>query len=459
MDVIVVGAGYAGLVAAYRLGQSGHKVTLIEASSRVGGRTLDHEVSGMRLELGGQYIAPEQHRVLGLIKELGLETYLSYGEGNSFFSFNGKVAPYKGSPAKCLVEGLGQPESIQEEIENGLKTLEQLFPQIPKDTPWTAPQAQFLDSLTFQTWLEATQPSLLVRNFFRFMTNQGFSTDPEEISLLQMLWFLNTSHGLPPWAVGGPQSYRIRGGTQLLAMRLAEKISGKILFNEPVLSIEQKNDRVWVHTLEKHYEAQAAIVCLPPQLLAQLRYDPILPADLFRAFSAFQIGNAMKVQAVYDRPFWRDKGWSGSGIIYEGPQTFTYDNSGPDGVPGVLLGFITASRATIWNRKSVEERKKAVLDAWAAVFGAAVLNPIEYVEMDWAQDPFIRGGHGCHLPPGVWCELGSALGGSHMPRFGRIFWAGSDLAKDWNGYLEGALFAGEQTALEVEEVLKHYASI
>jgi monoamine oxidase len=167
----------------------------------------------------------------------------------------------------------------------------------------------------------------------------------------------------------------------------------------------------------------------------------------------------MKVQAVYDRPFWRDRGWSGTGIHWDGPQTFTFDNTPADNRPGVLLGFLSARRATDWNRRPAAKRKTAVLEAWASVFGSEALTPLEYIEMDWAAQPFTRGGHGCHFPPGAWCELGPALGGDYMPRFDRIWWAASDLAKDWNGYLEGAIHAGEQAAAEVAKRLNPQSGI
>jgi monoamine oxidase len=203
-----------------------------------------------------------------------------------------------------------------------------------------------------------------------------------------------------------------------------------------------------VETGERDYFAQTAIVCLPPQLVPGLIFSPALPPDLYRAFAAMQTGNTMKVQAVYDRPFWRDNGLSGNGISWDGPQTFTYDNTLGDG-PGVLLGFLTARRATECLRLPLAERKQAVLQAWADVFGPEALEPIDYIEHDWTADQFTRGGYGCHFPPGAWCELGSAFGGESMPRFQNVWWAASDLAKDWNGYLEGALFAGEQAAEEV----------
>lgn len=82
------------------------------------------------------------------------------------------------------------------------------------------------------------------------------------------------------------------------------------------------------------------------------------------------------------------------------------------------------------------------------MFGKEALKPLDYIEYDWAQNPYIRGGHGSHFPPGVWNELGPSLGKEKMPHFGSVFFASSDLAKGWNGYLEGAIFAGKQVALE-----------
>lgn len=454
MDVIVIGAGYTGLAAAHYLSKKKFNVTLLEANQRVGGRTLESIVSeNFRLELGGQYIAPNQERVTKLAKELGLETYQAWNQGDNFLSINGQLGRFQSSPAKCLTEVIGLPKSVQLEVEAVLNKLSVMFPEVPSDSPWKSTMAEDWDSITFHSWLSSHLQSNPAKDFFRFMTNQAFSTEPTQISLLQMLWFLKTSHGLPSWAIGGGQANRIEGGTQLLADRLASRLDDKISFYEKVIKIHQDVEKVIVQTENRTFQALFVIVCLPPQLINSIQYNPPLPSDLFRAFGALQTGNSMKVQAVYEKPFWRKHGWSGNGIDFEGPQTFTYDNSGPEGIPGVLLGFLSARRATEWNQKTKEERQMAVLKSWAKVFGPDALNPLEYIEMDWMSDAFSRGGHGCHFPPGVWSELGPALGIEHMPNFKRIFWAASDLAKDWNGYLEGALFAGEQVANEVEKQL------
>lgn len=453
MDVLVIGAGYAGLVAAYNLYRKGFSVNLLEASSRVGGRAFECILEGnKRLELGAQYITPAQVLVTKLVKELGMETFQSWCIGDCFFSFNNEIARYQTSAAKCLAEHSGN-SNIFLEIESTLDQLAAMFPDVPANTPWECQYAKEWDGMTFHSWLENNLRNEAAKQFFRFMTNQGFSTEPEQISLLQMLWFLKTSHGIPSWALGGGQANRIVGGTQLVARRLGDLLGDRIKFEERVVGIEQDENQVRVFTKKNLYQSRAVIISIPPQLINEIHYAPPLPADLFRAFAAFQSGNAMKVQALYQRPFWRDQGWSGNGIAFNGIPPFTYDNSSPDGSTAVLMGFLTAQQATEWNNKPKEERKIAILQTWAKVFGQEALNPIDYIEMDWMSEPFIRGGYGCHFPPGVWSELGPALGGHQMPNFDRILWASSDLAKDWNGYLEGAIIAGEQAAHEVEEFL------
>ncbi len=452
-DVLVIGAGYTGLAAAYYLRKKNLKITLLEGRERVGGRTLDCLISGnKRLELGGQYITPSQKRVTELVADLGLKTYQAWSKGNNFLFINDKVSQFQTSPAQCLAEHLNQP-NVQQEIESALKQLESLYSEVTEASPWKSPKAKDWDSFTFQSWIDCNIKSSAAKQFFRFMTNQGFSTEPEQISFLQMLWFFKTSHGLPSWALGGAQANRVDGGTQLVAERLALKLEGIIKYDEKVISIEQNDDEVQVITENNAFRAKRVIVCIPPQLINAVQYYPPLPSDLFRAFSAFQVGNSMKVQAVYKKPFWRDRGFSGNGISFNGVPTFTYDNTSPAGKPGVLLGFLSATNATVWNDKPKEERISAVLRTWATVFGQDALYPKEYIEMDWMRESLTRGGHGAHFPPGVWAELGPALGGDSMPHFGRVIWAASDLAKDWNGYLEGALFAGEQAAQEVVEEL------
>lgn len=449
LDVVVIGAGFSGLYAAYNLYKKGLKFTLLEARQRVGGRAYDFDIGfGHRLELGGQYICDEQKLINELLQELNLKTFPAWSRGDNFILLKDQVLKNTLSPA----------QNFGNEIEEAIKKLEALLEVVPGATPWTCYESKEWDGITFQSWIVENLRTDVGRQFFRCLVNQAYSTEPEQISLLQMLWFLKTSHGIPPWAVGGPQANRVLGGTERVATEMAVKVSKSLKFGEKVLGIYQDEEKVEVFTQNHRYQAKSALIAIPPQLINRIDFKPTLNPDLYRAFAAMQSGNAMKVQAIYKKPFWREKGLSGCGLTFDGPQTFTYDNSGPEGLPGVLLGFITASKATYWNQKSIEERRDAVLATWMKVFGEEVLQLEKYIEMDWMWESFTRGAHGCHFPPGVWNELGPALGGDHLPRAGRVLFAASDLAKDWVGTLEGALQAGAHAVRQLEKSVLYAAT-
>ncbi|MEI8301106.1 MAG: FAD-dependent oxidoreductase [Chlamydiota bacterium] len=446
LDVIVIGGGYTGLNCCLTLQKNHAKFLLLEASDRLGGRAFDKLIhKNFRLELGGQYIAPVQKRVTQMVEELGLQTYQAWGRGDNFLFYEDKIARYQSTPAECLGKLLDN-SVVQMEMEKALELLGKMYKEVDGKAPWECKNSHAWDGMTFQTWLDTHLTTFAAKHFFRLMTNQGFSVEPEQISLLQMLWFFKTSHGLPPWALGGAQANRVDGGTGLVAEKMGQKLQEHIKYNERVIKITQDHTGSKVYTEKNIYQAKSVVVCVPPQLILSIHFDPPLPSDLHRSFASLQTGNAMKVQAVYEKPFWREQNFSGNGISYNGVPSFTYDNSGKEGSPGVLLGFLTAGYATKWNLQPKEERKQAVLSTWASVFGSEVFSLVEYIEYNWLEDPNIRGGHGCHYPPGVWKELGSLLGKEPMPYFGHITFAASDLAKDWNGYLEGGLYAGEQAA-------------
>lgn len=276
-DIVIVGAGYTGLSCALTLQNKDVNFVLLEASDHVGGRAIDKMIEGhFRLELEGQYICPLQTRITKLVETLGLRTYEAYGKGNNFLAHEEKIAFYQSSPASCL-GNLLHDKTIQSEVEASLALLDGLHQEISPYSPWEHKDSATLDGMTFQTWIDAHLMSLPAKQFFRFMTNQGFSTEPEQVSLLQMLWFFKTSHGLPAWALGKGQANRVEGGTGLVAIKMAEKIKEHLHYNEPVIKIEQKEGFTLVHTENGIYKAKSAVICVPPQLILSLQYSPPLP--------------------------------------------------------------------------------------------------------------------------------------------------------------------------------------
>ncbi|WP_237191872.1 flavin monoamine oxidase family protein, partial [Rothia nasimurium] len=96
-DVVIIGAGPSGLTAAYRLQQAGHSVAVLEARHRVGGRTWNGDLDGAFIEIGGQWVSPDQTALKALLKELGLTTFSRYREGDSIYkTLDGQVKRYSG---------------------------------------------------------------------------------------------------------------------------------------------------------------------------------------------------------------------------------------------------------------------------------------------------------------------------------------------------------------------------
>jgi monoamine oxidase len=160
-------------------------------------------------------------------------------------------------------------------------------------------------------------------------------------------------------------------------------------------------------------------------------------------------GNLIKVQAIYDRPFWRDVGLNGTSVSDTGPCNVTYDSSPEDGSPGALLGFVGGDEARRLVPRAPEERRRLVLESLARAFGPQALSPIGYIEAHWHSQRYSLGGPVGIATPGVLTACGAAL----REPVGRIHWAGSETSTFWNGYMDGAVRAGERAAREVLELL------
>jgi monoamine oxidase len=153
--------------------------------------------------------------------------------------------------------------------------------------------------------------------------------------------------------------------------------------------------------------------------------------------------------AIYDEPFWRRDGLTGQATSDAGPAKVIFDNSPPDGLPGVLLGFLEGQRAREYTRASQDERREAVVGTFTRLFGARAAKPERYLDKSWAEEEWSRGCYGCSMPTGAWTAYGDAL----KPPIGRIHWAGTETASRWMGYIEGAIRSGERVAQEVVRAL------
>ncbi len=438
----MVGAGLSGLACARRLIAAGRDVRVLEARDRVGGRTYSATLGTDVIDLGGQWIGPGQTRVRALVDELGVETFPQFHEGHRLLDLSGRIRRYRGT-----IPRVGVPTLAAMAIT--MKRLERLRISVPTDQPWAAPGATRLDAQTLADWLRRNVPTRDGRALLGIAARAIFAAEPGELSFLHFLAYLNHGGGLERLAEvdGGAQERRLVGGVQQLSQRLAEPLGDRLHLEAPVRAIDQSAS-VRVVTDAGEFEADRVVVALPPALAGRIHYTPALPSRRDRLSQRMPMGSALKVVAAYERPFWRERGLSGEAISDRGPLRLVMDDSSHDGSQHALVGFFLGDTAARFTGRPTE-RREAALESFARFFGDEARAPIAYVDQDWVAEPYSRGCYVGNFGPGAWTTLGEAL----RTPCGRIHWAGTETAREWMGYFEGALEAGERAALEVSALL------
>jgi monoamine oxidase len=456
VDVVIVGAGLAGLTAARQLVAKKKKVVVIEADHRVGGRVLNIDIGGGKITEGGaEFIGETQDHIAKLASDVGLKTFKTYNTGNNLYVRNGTKLPYMstGPLGPVPPDPTGGADA-----EQALTRLDQMASQINLDKPWESPNAADWDGQTFETWKQANVKTPNGQFLLDVACTSVFSVEPRDVSLLFVLFYIaaagnestpGTLERLVTTAPGA-QSDRIVGGTQLIPIRVAAKLGKRVVLGSPVRKITQKKDRVIVDSDKLTAVGQRVIVAIPPPLAGRLQYSPALPALRDQLTQRMPQGSVMKVIAIYDKPFWRDAQWTGQVVSDVGPAKVTFDNTPPEGTPGALMAFIEASDARQLDAVSKDELKSKVIDNFATFFGDAARHPTAFYEKRWDNDVWHRGCPVCVPGPGVLLDFGTAI---RQP-VGRIHWAGTETSTYWNGYMDGAVRSGERASAEVLKLLK-----
>jgi monoamine oxidase len=443
-DVVVVGAGLAGLTAARELVAEGHDAVVLEARDRVGGRTLSHDLGRGRLvEAGGQFVGPTQDHILALAKQVGVDTYPAALEGSAVYVHGGRAQRYSGDIPPDL---LSLPDLGVAQLR-----INQLAKRVALDAPWRAVKARQWDSMTFESWIRSTTVGTGALDLVNAFLGSAYGGAASEASLLFSLWYIagfgnETTPGTLERGIGvsgGAQESRFLGGSQLISRRIAEQLDGRVVLNAPVRAIEQDDDGVTVRTDDETWHAEQVVVAVPPLLAARISWRPLLPPQQDALFTRMAFGSLMKCEAVYPEPFWRADGLNGQGVFRQAsPICSMWDNTPPEGGPGVLMGFLGGPQWRAWAHRPPRERRGAVLRAFATVVGRDALQPTDYFEQDWTQEEWTRGGPTSVLAPGTLTGLGSWR---DRP-FGRVHWAGAEHSDHWNGYMDGAVRSGEAAA-------------
>jgi len=371
VDVAIVGAGLAGLTAARELARHGHEVCVLEARDRVGGRTLNHHVSkGVIAEAGGEYIGPTQTHIARLARQMGVKTFKTYNQGSDLLYARGQLSRYSAT-------GLPPDPDVQQAVIAAVTQLDAMSKQVPVGSPWKAKRAAEWDAMTFADWAQTAVTTEVGRESLITAANAVWGTDPGRMSLLYVLGYIAASgdEKNPGSFVrlvttqAGAQESRFVGGSQLISERLARRLGSQVVLHSPVRSIHQDGHGVTLTSDRVAVHAKQAIVAVPPILLERIHFSPAMPRMRRNLAKRIIPGHLVKWEAVYDRPFWRDQGLSGQVISDRGPVRSTFDNSPPDGKPGIVFGFIGGSDAAAIAKLSKSARRDVVLGDFVTFFG------------------------------------------------------------------------------------------
>ena len=445
-DVCVVGAGYAGLTAAYRLKQAGRKVIVLEARNRVGGRSLTADVKGGGwIDLGGQWVGPTQDRFYALIKEMGGETYPSPNFGKTLE--RGILDPSTFVRIESETSG-SYPGS--ELVEAGFKKIDALAGALDRDRPWDHPDAEQLDATTFAEWLRRNIDNENARAMVGAEVSSIACASPQEISILEVAFLVRACNGLDKLfgTEGGAQQDRLIGGTQPIAQKVAQRLGSDVLLGKPVRRIQWTEREAVVHSDDISVAAPHVIVCTPPHLAGAIEYDPSPPTDRVQVTQRWPQGLVIKVQMIYPEPYWRADGLNGASLDYRGVVGETADSGVPErySKKGIMTAFIYSGQARKVAPLPAAERRKLVLDEMRQRFGPKALDPIDYHEMNWSTQQWTRGCFTGFLTPGATSLFRSAV----RDPVGPLHWAGTENATVWPSFIDGAIRSAERAVAEVQ---------
>ncbi len=425
--VLVVGAGFAGLAAAFELHAVGYQLCVLEARQRLGGRVLSFNnfVPGRTVEGGGELIGTNHAAWLAYAQRFGLKPL--------------EMTEDQQAEAPVIINGqrLNQQQSdrLWEELDTVLGRLNADAESIDAQRPWTSPNAQALDARTLAGWIDS-QENLndLTRKALhaQMAADNGVATFWQ--SYLGNLAMIKGGGLERYWSE--TETHRCAGGNQQLATKLAEGLpASAVRFGTPVAAIDYQKQPVEVTLADgEKIEGDDVILAVPQSVWRRIAFHPTLPGELRP-----QMGSSVKYLAHVRDRFW-EKGNLSQYSLTDGPASMTWD--GTDGQEGegpaclvVFSGGEASQSCRAWQDAQRDKNYHAELQKLYPGWQKAM---IEGRFMDWPSDRWTGGGYSFPAPRQI-TTLGKIL---EVGLNGCLHFAGEHTCWAFIGYMEGALQSG-----------------
>jgi putrescine oxidase len=441
VDVVVVGAGVTGLTAARRLQRSGLSVAVLEARDRVGGRLLTDDVDGVRLEVGGQWVSPDQTALLQVLDDLGLETYPRFREGASVYvGLDGVRRTFTG-------DAFPVPETTAAEVDRITAELDRLASGMDPLEPWAHPDADELDRVSFAQWLDRQSEDAEARDNIALYIGSAMLTKPTHSFSALTAVLMAASAGSFSNLVDADfiLDRRVVGGLQEVPLRLADLLGDAVHLSSPVTDISWDGQGARVTATAGTFTSRHVLLAVPPTLVSRIGFSPALPAVHQQMRQHQSFGLVLKLHITYETPFWREAGLSGTAFSPYALVHEAYDNTNEDvagETRGTLVGFISDHKADEVLALSAEERRGLVLESRRGYYGERALHPVGYYESPWMHEEWTAGAYATSFDTGSLTRYGRLL----REDVGPLSFASSDIAGLGFQHVDGAIRMGQAAA-------------
>jgi monoamine oxidase len=444
--VVVVGAGIAGLTAAYRLQQAGVPVRVVEAQSRVGGRMFSLRGAfpdGQVIELGGELIDSNHVHVHGLARELGIvlddlaEADPAQAADRWFF----------GGAARSDVEVVEAYRPVAARVARDVASLAD--PDVTYRTPGGA---EALDRLSLAEWLEQAAPEPWFRDLLDVAYTTEYGLEVAEQSALNLLLLIDSDPD--PFRIYGDsdERYHTRGGNDLLTTALADRLGPAVETGSHLEALRPRADGSFLLSVRRgattrDLPASHVVLALPFTLLRDVALDVPLPPVKRKAIDEMGYGTNAKLMMAFQSRVWRERHRASGIVVTDLPFQVTWETSrGQAGRAGVLTNFTGGRQGLRVGEGSAAEQARRVVTDLERVFPgvAAARGGMPEARFHWPTHPYTRGSYAA-LRPGQW----TGLHGAAAEPVGRLHFAGEHCSLHAQGFMEGGCETGHAAAVAI----------